>query len=70
MTEKEAIKVLKTRRKEKGLTLIEVSKSLGIHRNSLGRMESGKIQNIKYEFIERYAKLLGYELVLIHFTRI
>jgi len=66
MLEKDIIKVLSTVRKEKKITFIEASESLGLHRNSLSRLESGKVNNVRYEFIDRYAKLLGYDLILIH----
>ena len=66
MVEKDIIKVLRRVRKEKKMTLILVSDLLGIHRNSLSRIESGKVVNVRYEFIERYAEVLGFDLVLIH----
>ena len=66
MTEKEILKVLSKTRRERKMTLISTSALLGIHRNSLSRIESGKIINVKYEFVERYAKVLDYDLTLIH----
>lgn len=66
MTEKEILGILMKTRKERKLTLMSVSEDLGIHRNSLSRIESGKIENVKYEFVERYAKVLDYDLTLIH----
>jgi len=66
MTEKDIIKILKRVRKEKRMTLIVTSELLGIHRNSLSRIEKGIIDNVKYEFVERYASILGYDLTLIH----
>lgn len=66
MIEKDIIKVLSKVRKEKKITFIEASESLGLHRNSLSRLESGKVKNVRYEFINRYAELLGYDLILIH----
>lgn len=66
MIEKDIIKVLSKVRREKKITFIEASESLGLHRNSLSRLELGKVKNVRYEFINRYAELLGYDLVLIH----
>ena len=66
MVEKDVIKVLSKVRKERKMTFIQASEDLGIHRNSLSRIESGRINNVKYEFLNRYAGILGYDLVLIH----
>lgn len=66
MLEKDVLKILKRVRKEKKMTLIQTSELLGIHRNSLSRIEKGHIENVKYEFMERYASVLGYDLTLIH----
>ena len=70
MTEKEFLEILKRTRKDRKITLSKASELLGIHRNSLSRIERGKIANVKFDFICRYAAILDCEVVLIHRSRL
>ena len=70
MNEYSILKVLKDTRKSKGVTLVEVSKVLKVHRNTLSRIESGKCAGVKYDVISRYADYLELELVLIHKSKL
>ena len=49
---------IKELRKKKGLTLLELSKKLGLAESTVQRYESGKITNIRYEIMELLADAL------------
>ena len=66
MTDKEVISILRERRKQKKMSIQDVAKIIDVHRNTLGRMEAGEVENLKYGILEKYATLVGYDLTLIH----
>lgn len=45
-------------RKKKGLTLLDVSKALGVSESTIQRYESGAIKNLKYETMVQLADIL------------
>ena len=49
---------LKIRRKELGLTLLDVSKLCGVSEATVSRWESGDIENMRRDRIAAYAKAL------------
>lgn len=49
---------LKNRRKELGLTLQEVADMIGVSNPTVSRWETGNINNMKRNYIEKYAKAL------------
>ena len=48
---------IKELRKQKGMTLAEVAKRIGVSESTMQRYESGKISKIKYETMENLANL-------------
>lgn len=66
MDQDKVIQALKERRKSQKITLTDLSKHLGIHRNSLGRIEAGETEGVRYEILEKYALHIGLDLTLIH----
>lgn len=50
---------IKEMRNRKGLTLLEVSKYIGVKEATVQRYESGNIKNIKHETICKLAELFG-----------
>lgn len=65
MDERRVLNKLRNIRRERKITLQDMAFTLGIHRNSLSRIEKGKIENVRYEFVKDYAEALGLELTLI-----
>lgn len=51
--------IVKTRRKELGLTLEEVAKATDVTRATVQRWESGAIQNVRYDKLGKLAQVLG-----------
>lgn len=49
---------LKERRRELGLSLIEVANAVGVSEATISRYESGNIKNMRRDRIENYAKVL------------
>lgn len=50
---------LKERRKELGLTMLEVAKMVGVSEATISRYESGNIQNMRQNKIKLYAAALN-----------
>ncbi len=50
--------VLKTRRKELGLTLAQVAERMGVAEATVQRWESGNIKSVRYEKIDKLAEIL------------
>jgi transcriptional regulator with XRE-family HTH domain len=48
---------IKSLRKEKGLTLLQVAERLGVTESTVQRYESGNIKNLKYETMVELAEL-------------
>ena len=51
--------ILKTRRKELGLTMYEVAKKVGVSEGTISRWESGDIENMRRDKIVAIAKALN-----------
>ena len=49
---------LKARRKEMGLTLVEIGNACGVSEATVSRWESGNIENMRRDRIAAYAKVL------------
>ena len=49
---------IKKRRHELGLTLLDVSKALGVKEATVQRYESGEIKTLKYDTITKLAEIL------------
>ena len=62
MDKNTAIRVLKEERRLRKIRIQDAAKSLGVHRNTLGRIESGETEIVSYDLIESYANLLDMEL--------
>ena len=56
---------LRRRRKELGLTMLEVAKAVGVSEATVSRYESGDIKNMRRDRIEKYAKVLKVSPALI-----
>ena len=56
---------LRKRRKELGLTMLEVAKAVGVSEATVSRYESGDIKNMRRDRIEKYAKVLKVSPALI-----
>lgn len=56
---------LRERRKELGLTMLEVAKAVGVSEATVSRYESGDIKNMRRDRIEKYAKVLKVSPALI-----
>ncbi|WP_277668812.1 helix-turn-helix domain-containing protein [Caproiciproducens galactitolivorans] len=50
---------IRRKRKEKGLTLDDLGKQVGVNRQTIQRYESGVISNIPSDKIEKMASALG-----------
>lgn len=53
--------VLKRRRKELGLTLLQVAEAMGVSEATVQRWESGSIKSVRYDKIDKLAKVLKVE---------
>lgn len=53
--------IIKSRRKELGLTLLDIAKNLGVSESTVQRWETGNIKTIKYEHIIALANMLQVE---------
>lgn len=53
--------VLKRRRKELGLTLLQVTEAMGVSEATVQRWESGSIKSVRYDKIDKLAKVLKVE---------
>lgn len=62
MDKNTAIRLLKEERRRRKIQIQDAAKSLGVHRNTLGRVESGETEIVSYDLIESYANLLDLEL--------
>lgn len=51
--------VLKTRRKELGLTLAQIADKMGVSEATVQRWESGNIKSIRYEKVGKLSNILG-----------
>lgn len=51
--------VLKTRRKELGLTLAQIADKMGVSEATVQRWESGNIKSIRYEKVGKLSSILG-----------
>lgn len=56
---------LRKRRKELGLTMLEVAKAVGVSEATVSRYESGDIKNMRRDRIEKYASVLKVSPALI-----
>ena len=56
---------LKSRRLELGLTMLEVAKAIGVSEATVSRYESGNIKNMRRDRIEKYAKVLQINPVVL-----
>lgn len=54
----ELAQMLKRRRTEKGMTLLEIAKKVGVSEATVQRWESGNIKNIRYERLAKLAEAL------------
>lgn len=53
--------IIKKRRKELGLTLLDIAKNLGVSESTVQRWETGNIKTIKYEHIISLSNMLQIE---------
>ena len=53
--------VLKRRRKELGLTLLQVAEAMGVSEATVQRWKSGSIKSVRYDKIDKLAKVLKVE---------
>lgn len=53
--------IIRRRRKELGLTLLDIAKNLGVSESTVQRWETGNIKTIKYEHIISLSNLLNIE---------
>lgn len=53
---------IKSLRKERGITQIELSQSSGISRVTLGKLERGEIASISIKTLDLILNTLGYEI--------
>ena len=53
--------IIKKRRKELGLTLLDIAKTLGVSESTVQRWETGNIKTIKYEHIISLSDMLQVE---------
>ena len=59
---------LKEIRKEKGISISEISKSIGVSRGTLTSMEAGKL-TISFETVELYVNYLDYQLFFMPYQK-
>ncbi len=58
MKNEDLIIYLKNRRLELGLTLVEVGEKVGVNASTINRWESGDIENMKRDKVQKYADAL------------
>lgn len=66
MDKKRIIEVLREKRRSEKRKIQDVAKELGVHRNTLGRIESGETDIVSYDLLCQYAQILGMELILTY----
>ena len=66
MDKKRIIEVLREKRRSEKRKIQDVAKELGVHRNTLGRIESGETDIVSYDLVCQYAHILGMELILTY----
>ena len=66
MDKNRVISVLREKRRSEKRKIQDVAKDLGVHRNTLGRIESGETEVVSYDLVCQYAHVLGMELILTY----